>query len=337
MKILYVASKYDYGVPARGFSFEHFNFYETLNGMGLEVVYFDFLSIFQQEGREGLSRKLLAAVDEHQPDLMFTFLFTDQFDPGVIRSITDRRRTVTFNWFADDHWRFENFTRHWAPLFSFVSTTDIESLPKYKSIGYDRALLTQWGANPKIYRRKDLLLTCDVSFVGQSYRDRPAVMRRLRAAGIPVVVRGTGWNNRRWHHYARRARLISQDRLEEIANATRIGQDEMIDLFNATKVNLNLSTSSQSGANQIKGRNFEIPACGGFQLTGTAARLEEFFTPDREIVLFTTVDELIEKTRYYLDHERERQAIADAGYARVMRDHTYETRFRTLFQRMGLE
>jgi spore maturation protein CgeB len=336
MKILYVAAKYDYGVPARGFSFEHFNFYETLAGMGHDIVYFDFLSIFQQEGREGLSRRLLASVEEHAPDLMFTFLFTDQFDPEVIRSITDRGRTVTFNWFADDHWRFDNFTRYWAPLFSFVSTTDIDALPKYRSIGYDRALLTQWGANPGIYRKKNLPLTYDVSFVGQSYGDRSAVMRRLRSSGIPVVVRGTGWNNRWWHRYARRAGLLSQDRIERIANETRIDQDGMIDLFNRTKVNLNLSTSSQPGANQIKGRNFEIPACGGFQLTGTASRLEEFFLPDREIVLYRTVDDMIERIRHYLKHDDERQAIADAGYARVMRDHTYEARFRTLFRQMGL-
>jgi spore maturation protein CgeB len=111
----------------------------------------------------------------------------------------------------------------------------------------------------------------------------------------------------------------------------------MIDLFNGTKINLNLSTSSQPGANQIKGRNFEIPACGGFQLTGTASRLDEFFAPGKEIVLYHTVDDMIEKIRYYLEHEQDRQAVADAGYARVMRDHTYETRFRTLFRQMGLE
>jgi spore maturation protein CgeB len=337
MKILYVAAKYDYGIPARGYSFEHFNFYETLTGMGHEIVYFDFLSIFQQEGREGLSRKLLDAVDEHVPDLMFTFLFQDQFDPEVLRSITKRGKPVTFNWFADDHWRFDNFTKHWAPLFSFVSTTDIEALPKYRAIGYDRALLSQWAANPRIYQKKNLPPDCDVSFVGQSYGDRPSVMKRLSTSGIPVTVRGAGWNLRRWHAYARRARLLPARRLEAISNETRIDQEGMIELFNTSRINLNLSTSSQSGANQIKGRNFEIPACGGFQLTGKAARLGEFFVPDREIVSYDSVDDMIEKIRYYLSHDSERQAIADAGYARVMRDHTYERRFRALFHQMGLE
>ena len=42
MKILYAASKFDYGIPARGYSFEHYNFYDSLVGMGHEVEYFDF-------------------------------------------------------------------------------------------------------------------------------------------------------------------------------------------------------------------------------------------------------------------------------------------------------
>jgi spore maturation protein CgeB len=107
-------------------------------------------------------------------------------------------------------------------------------------------------------------------------------------------------------------------------------------VFQSSKINLNLSTSSQPGANQIKGRNFEIPACGGFQVSEIAERLDEFFELGKEIVCYQTVDELVGKVKYYLSHESERCAIADAGYRRVLREHTYEHRFRRLFEQMGL-
>ncbi len=45
---------------------------------------------------------------------------------------------------------------------------------------------------------------------------------------------------------------------------------------------------------------------------------------------------MIEKIGYYLHHETERSEIALAGYHRTIRDHTYEKRFNTLFQQMGL-
>ena len=42
MKILYAAMKYDYGERERGLSFEHCTFFESLRGLGYEIVYFDF-------------------------------------------------------------------------------------------------------------------------------------------------------------------------------------------------------------------------------------------------------------------------------------------------------
>ena len=46
--------------------------------------------------------------------------------------------------------------------------------------------------------------------------------------------------------------------------------------------------------------------------------------------------DLVEKVRYYLKHEDERAAIAQAGYERTLREHTYVHRFRDIFGQMGL-
>ena len=275
--------------------------------------------------------------EDVKPDLMFTFLFSDEFDPVLLKKITEQTKTITFNWFADDHWRFETFSRFWAPCFSFVSTTDVNAVPKYRAAGYRNVLLTQWAANPRIYVKRDVPQNVPVSFVGQVYGDRPEMIRALSKSGIDVQTWGAYWNLRRWHTYTRRLRLISADRYERIINSTRITQEEMIQIFNVSRINLNLSRSSQQGENQIKGRNFEIPACGGFQLSGYARGFEEYFALDTEIVCYRTQDELLEKGRYYLDHEEERAAIAEAGYRRVMRDHTYAHRFHRLFRDMHLE
>jgi spore maturation protein CgeB len=86
---------------------------------------------------------------------------------------------------------------------------------------------------------------------------------------------------------------------------------------------------------QIKGRNFEIPGCGGFLLTGGADNLEEYYQDGREVVIFHDDDELIDKIRYYLAHDEERSAIAQAGYERTLREHTYVHRFREIFTTMG--
>src|SRR5438093_12999646 len=127
---------------------------------------------------------------------MFTFLFSDQFDHAVLKSITDEKKTVTFNWFADDHWRFGNFSRFWAPCFHFISTTDANAVTKYRAIGYSNVLLTQWGANPNRYRKGSGEKIYEVTFVGQAHGERPDVIRSLTRDGLNVKTWGTHWNVR---------------------------------------------------------------------------------------------------------------------------------------------
>jgi len=82
---------------------------------------------------------------------------------------------------------------------------------------------------------------------------------------------------------------------------------------------------------QIKGRHFEVPACGGFLLTEPAEDLYNFYEYEKEIVIFNNLAELIEKIIYYLNHEEERKRIAQAGYERTLREHTWEKRFSEIF------
>jgi spore maturation protein CgeB len=97
-----------------------------------------------------------------------------------------------------------------------------------------------------------------------------------------------------------------------------------------------LPSVSSGYEEQIKGRNFEVPGCGGFMLTGWAENLEDYYVVGEEVVCFDQTAELIEKVRYYLDHEAERQAIARAGYERTLREHTYAHRFAEIFRQVGL-
>jgi len=355
MQILYVAMKYDYGDPRRGTSFEHNNFYETLVRMPEHrVVYFPFDEVAARAGRDGMNRALIDAVAETQPDLVFCMLFTDEIAPETIREITTRGRIVTFNWFADDHWRFFNFSRHWAPLFDWVSTTDERALPRYRRMGYTNVIKTQWACNHFTYRpppalagRPDTAYDYDVTFVGQPHSNRRPIVEHLRRGGIDVRCWGFGWPN------------------------GRLSQEDVIKVFATSRINLNLAKSSggltikeiaklvvnrradgsyhvrppatwpdnlrslvAKGREQIKGRNFEIPGTGGFLLTSSTEDLSAYYAPGREIDVYTGLDDFVDKIRYYLTHERQRETIRDAGYARTLREHTYVHRFTEIFATM---
>lgn len=349
MKILYIAMKYNpiFRDPTRGFSFEHYNFYDSLVKMENrkhEIIYFPFDEIMYEMGRDEMNRKLLQVVYQENPDLCFFILFTDEIKQETIKEITEKSGAVTFNWFADDHWRFDVYSKYWAPLFHWISTTDSQAPEKYQKIGYKNVIKTQWGCNHFLYKPLNIEKKYDITFVGQSHGNRKEIVEKIRRSSMHVKCWGSGWEG------------------------GRIPQEEMTRLFSESKVNLNLTASSGmwnpktlfrglasrrsdgiivfdsfrkwfnnlSGLRryrreQIKGRTFEIPGCGGFLLTASADNLSDYYEDVKEVVIFNNIDDLIQKLRYYLSHDKERKRIAHAGYQRTLRDHTYEKRFNEIF------
>lgn len=80
----------------------------------------------------------------------------------------------------------------------------------------------------------------------------------------------------------------------------------------------------------MPGRAFEIMACGSMCLqyfnADTMYRTAEFFRDGENIVYYKTYDEMVEKYRYYLTHDEERQRIAKAGCDEVHRNHNQDVR-----------
>jgi len=314
MKVIYVAMEYDYGCPERGKSFEEANFYDSLKHMDLHIIRFDFMANHQKYGQEKMNVMLKEIVFDERPDLVFCVLFKDEIDKSVMKEITEKSNAVTLNWFCDDHWRFANFSKYWAPCFTWVTTTDAKSLEKYRKNGFKNVILTQWACNHFTYKKYDLAKRYDVSFVGQPHGSRKKVIKKLLQKGIKVETWGYGWER------------------------GRIELAKMIQIFNTSKINLNLSNSYtnifrfwEKRREQIKGRNFEIQGCGGFQLSSYVDDIESYFKLDQEIVCFRDENELVEKILFYLEHDKERIAIAKAGYRRVLKEHTYELRFKKIF------
>ncbi len=73
-------------------------------------------------------------------------------------------------------------------------------------------------------------------------------------------------------------------------------------------------------------RVFEVMGTGSFLLTNWIPTIEEVFTDGKHLVLYRSLDEMIEKAKYYLVHDEEREAIAQAGYEEVIKNHTIQNR-----------
>ena len=99
-------------------------------------------------------------------------------------------------------------------------------------------------------------------------------------------------------------------------------------VFAGSKINLNISLKGIEGGTPQ--RIIDIMGAGGFVLTTYCEETAELFEEDKEIVMFRTPEELLEKVDYYLTHDKERKRIARCGYEKVMKCYTYENKMRDI-------
>ena len=175
-RLLYAGMAADYGDPGRGVSFEERNFHHPLRHMGgLLVSQFDFMANGLKYGVKSMSQQLLDRVRVEKPDLLFMVLFDEEHDPlpETVREITETTDTATLVWICDDHWKFVDYSRHWAECLDWIVTTDHDAIPKYRDCGLgDRAILSQWAVNHRLYRPTHEEQDMNVSFVGQPHSNR---------------------------------------------------------------------------------------------------------------------------------------------------------------------
>lgn len=92
-------------------------------------------------------------------------------------------------------------------------------------------------------------------------------------------------------------------------------QTQMPLVFHNSKINLNITSRTiETGVPQ---RVFDILACGGFCLTNYQKEIADLFEDGKELVMYISLEDLVQKVEYYLGHEEERAAIAKAGYKKV--------------------
>ncbi len=99
---------------------------------------------------------------------------------------------------------------------------------------------------------------------------------------------------------------------------------QMPRVFRFSKINLNITMKGiQSG---LPLRIWDVLGCRGFLLTNYQAEIPSYFEIGKDLECYESVEDCVEKARYYLRHEDIRMEIAQNGYRKVKSMHTYEHR-----------
>lgn len=267
---------------------------------------------------------VLAQVERFRPDLVLAMAQAPLPRPILQRLKKDG--VTTAMWFVEDY-RLFIYWRAFAQYYDFFAVIQREPfLSELRGIGVENALYLPMAAQPSVHRPLGLTSTevrhfgSELSFMGAGYPNRREAFKQL--SGYAFKIWGTEWEG--------------EPALEKLVQmqGQRISSEDSVRIFNASKINLNLHSGMQasvhvSGGDFVNPRTFEVASCGAFQLVDRRTLMPELFAED-ELATFGSMQELKEKVDYFLAHDQERAGYSARGQARVLAEHSYAARMKTL-------
>jgi spore maturation protein CgeB len=226
----------------------------------------------------------------------------------------------------DDVMNPRNISRKYTatlPCYDFVITNRECNIEDLNRLGAKTVIRMDFSYDPHTHRPINLTHTekqkfgGDVGFTGTFEMERYKSMLRIAKTGQEVVVRGTGWEALRKRHP-----LLS-------VQPGFLAGDDYAKAICATQINLGFL---RKGCRDLHTqRSFEIPACGGFLLAERTSEHLKLFEEGKEAEFFETDEELIDKVKYYLQHESERRLMAQAGRERCLNSgYSYRERIKSI-------
>ena len=317
LKVLYAGKKYALGNALRGYDYLWWNLYDGLTRFdNVRAQFFDYVTEARQLGVAGMSDLLVETVRKERPDLFLYSPAGPHADilPDALRAISGRADTQTAMWMGDDLERLDDYLRFFAPAVDYVITVSDESAAGCERAGFGKKLIrSAWAFNPFTYHTAPVARTRDVTFIGAASEARAELVKAMRGRGLNVETFGAGWRG-----------------------DIHIGFHDMVRIFAQSRVNLDIGDPLVPFSG-VRRRTFEAAGCGGFLITTPQTGLDAAYEPGKEVVVAGSLDELAEKTRYYLAHEGEREAIARRAHARTLREHTWSHRLAAIFTGIGFD
>lgn len=195
-----------------------------------------------------------------------------------------------------------------SPLIYWASDTHL---------GYDYRL--------SVAKKSDVVFCAQLKGVEDMKKDGVNDPLWLPHAVEPLAYPKTDWIQKKYDvcfvgHVNSQNRIDALDRLfKEVPNFFW-GQrrfEDAADIFGISKIVFNIAMKDD-----LNMRTFEAMGTGSCLLTDRIPTIEDLFIDGKEIVLYDNFDDMVEKAKYYIEHDNERQSIAEAGYKKIMNGHT---------------
>lgn len=280
---------------ALGDSTEKFMVDDTLKAFGQ----IDFDTIFWDDAYtflSGADQLLIEKIERHCPSaiILSSYNWSDyrHFRKDTLEYLRRKGINLVAIWWDTCS---KGFLQSVEPLLPLIDVHVVPDNPCLVFLGnYRQYFLPLWVTlAPAIYNNPGVERDIEISFLGQvgSYRsNRKKYVQRVVDANLPIY-------------------LSTSERLRQPSH------NQYVETLKRSKIGLNFSYSVD--AHQLKARVFETMLCGAMLMESENPQTRCYFTPMEDYVSFDSENDLVDKLRYYLEHEDERAEIAARGEKKV--------------------
>ena len=276
------------------------------------VHHFNFVEYSRREGIQNTKSHIKYLISDKKIETIVASPFAGNFELSVEFYASLKDTTKIVFWMFDDEMYFDVYSKYYCQIADAVITTDYFALSSYKKLDIPAIFFPTTCFSKNTYYPVEIDKDIDVCFLGDCKKsDRIEFINFLIENGINVETFGIGSRNG----------FVDQIKFSKIFSRSKIN-------LNFTKIDklswINKDEPLLNMIRQSKGRPGEIALTKSFCLSEYTPSLSAIFEIGKEIDVFYNKEDLIEKVKYYLSHDDEREAIAKNGYKRALDNYEIE-------------
>lgn len=239
--------------------------------------------------------------------------------------------TKSILWTTEDPYELSENVQN-SKCFDIVITNDRACLPMYGANGRHLALAASLHTHVLGCVESDDEYVHDLSFIGTAWPNRVKTINSIISSmGESLSLKiGLPYNSALIRPVIIDSSIITDWRCD-IDDFCRIANKSRIVL--TLERDFSLASNALSSGSSPPPRVFEIAAAGGFQIYfGQSNQINQFFEQDTEIKVCRTEAEVIKTIKWAVANPDLRMKIARRAQIRVLKDHTYNSRVKSILE-----
>lgn len=286
------------------------------------------LPFFLKNPIRGLARwqadwKILGVARSFHPDLIFVLKAKD-IHFAVLKRLRKIGKVANYYPETFDHW---NRIKSIASYYDYFFNYDSEVVRRLKETGYHHAHYLPFSAemNPETTWPDFSQRKYNISFIGSfmpvRYAQRETILSQVQDLGLNI------WGNKAWLDTG----------LKDFYRG-RPSDEEMLEIYRQSKIVINIDLMLGVEGTGVNLRPFEVTSCGALLLNHDDRQdIFNLFGDGKEFISFKGPEDVRQKAEYFLNHPRDLEAVAKAGFERTKKCHTYVRRLQEALNFMSID